>query len=93
MKQTDGKKFWRQVKNKKNNSCKTSLNDLFEHFKSLNEEGDHFDFSGETLDINMEYDLDLLNAPISENEILSVVKQLRNGKASGDDFNENVKTV
>ena len=68
---------------------------MYEYLKNLNENDENDDEAGTFLDNicdNQIYD-DILNGDITEDEVLNVIKNLKNGKAAGiDDFvNEYVK--
>ena len=68
-----------------------SINLLFEFFKNLNSSDlpeENPPFSPDVQELN-----DIINASISENEIYNCIKELKNGKACGDDLiiNEYIK--
>ena len=100
----DPKSFW-QILNTNSSNIKTgnvTIEDCFEHFSELNSveeiiEGQTKDrqTSNETLTYNCitDKDSDMLNSPISEDEVEKTVKRLTNGKACGEDkiLNEMLK--
>ena len=69
------------------------LDDLYSFFKSINEENP-YDESEFNTDSD-QTDNEIINQPISENEILKAISKICNNKASGlDDIkNEHIKTT
>ena len=78
------------------------IEDFFEHFSELNSVEEIIESqtkdsptSNETLKYNCitDKDSDMLNSPISEDEVKKAVKRLKNGKACGEDkiLNEMIK--
>ena len=78
------------------NSDDISLDALYNHFKNLNDADDENigldDFDFENVPENVQ---DILNCPITEDEIQKVVSSLKNNKASGSDniLNEYIKNT
>ncbi len=101
----DPKSFWQIINTNSNKIKKTgnvTIEDFFDHFSELNSvveinEGQTEDSptSNETLTCNCITDKysDMLNSPISEDEVKKAVKRLKNGKACGEDkiLNEMIK--
>ena len=101
----DPKSFWQIIHTNSNKIKKTgnvTIEDFFDHFSELNfvveiNEGQTEDSptSNETLTCNCITDKysDMLNSPISEDEVKKAVKRLKNGKACGEDniLNEMIK--
>ena len=84
LKSTDPNQYWKLLNaGKQKKTCRVGLEQLYEHFKTLNAsthgppQNDGFAFID---DVN-----DVLNEPISEEEILKNVKLLKMKKASGLD--------
>ena len=86
----DPKYFWQILNSSKIKTGNVTIEDLFEHFSELNSveeiiEGQTKDSptSNETLTYNCitDKDSDMLNSPISEDEVKKAVKILKNGKA------------
>ena len=100
----DPKSFW-QILNTNSRKIKTgnvTIEDFFEHFSELNSVEEIIESqtkdsptSNETLTYNCitDKDSDMLNSPISEDEVKKAVKRLKNGKACGEDkiLNEMIK--
>ena len=90
----DTKAFW-NILNKYNRKQKQddpiSLDMLYEHFKELNKNDENHTFELPNFQPN-DYD-QILNGEITENEIETVVKSLKNNKAAGYDqvLNEHIK--
>ena len=90
----DTKAFWK-ILNKYNRKQKQddpiSLDMLYEHFKELNKNDENHTFELPNFQPN-DYD-QILNGEITENEIETVVKSLKNNKAAGYDqvLNEHIK--
>ncbi|CAG2202527.1 TPT1 [Mytilus edulis] len=95
---SDPKRLWQKLNsiniNKSNKTDAVKIEDLYEHFKRLSQD--------EVIEDNSDIDLTkvppeninrILNSPITEEEILNVVKKLKNNKASGYDgiVNEHIK--
>ena len=99
---TDPKTFWKMLNKprKDNGPCAICIDDFFDHFSKLNsslttsvndivpdsEQVQHPSISGEIED-------DILNSPITDEEIIISIKTLKNGKACGIDniTNEMIK--
>ena len=72
------------LKEKQSDSRLPPLETLYEYFKDVNSSQD----TTPQPDFNTDSDSNsILNIPISQEEILSVVKSLKNNKASGPDKN------
>ena len=86
-KNSNPKLYWKLLNCGKKGSCKANIMDLYNHFKEINCKG-HGDGDDS---INIENLIDIgnineyLDVDISEVEIKTVVKRLKNGKASGID--------
>ena len=82
--------FWKLLKKKQSDSRLPPLETLYEYFKDVTSSQD----TTPQPDFNTDSDSNsILNIPISQEEILSVVKSLKNNKASGPDkiLNEYIK--
>ena len=98
-KSKDPKTYWKISKEKNLNESKTSLTleDFYRHFKTLSEENDliydHLT-EPETI-VNETRELEILNNPITENEVLKAIGKLKNDKAPGYDniINEHMKVT
>lgn len=99
LKSKNSKDFWKIINsvNSKKQENLPPLNDLYEYFKTLNE-----DSTGETSTTQPENfhtsnnDLNVsINLPFTENEILTAVKNLKNNKSHGIDgiLNEHLKST
>ena len=94
LKGSNAKEFWKILNAKKGaKTSDVSINVLFEYFKSLNSQDNREDVQNlqpEVQALNEE-----LNAYITENEIYKCIKELKNGKACGDDLiiNEYIKST
>ena len=101
----DPKSFWQIINTNSNKIKKTgnvTIEDFFDHFSELNSvveinesQTEDSPTSSETLTCNCITDKysDMLNSPISEDEVKKAVKRLKNGKACGEDkiLNETIK--
>ena len=94
LKTTDPKEYWKILNgNKSKADVKVSLDDLMEHFKNLNKDNNEPD---NTLGNSINSDINvLLDKEITNEEILTVVKNLKNNKACGLDNinNEYIKST
>jgi hypothetical protein len=93
-KDTNPKLYWKLLNSRSaqsKTSGEVSLDDLYEHFKSLNAHPDEDFVDNLTIDENGD---ELLNRPITLDEIKKAVKILKNGKAPGGDgiINEYMKS-
>ena len=91
------KKYWKflnNLKSKDKNSRSPSIQEFYDHFKSVNENtiiDDRFDNLRPTSDSNQ-----FLNSPITEEEILKCIQSLSNSKAPSPHdniINEYIKTT
>ena len=89
----DSKTFWK-ILNRFGKKCtdkniKITIDQLYEYFKSLNENEeintDEINFDEPLDNIDNQDIIDILNQDISEEEILLAVKNLNNGKSPGED--------
>ena len=86
----------RFAKNKKDDHSNISIETLYDYFKNLNT---NIDNDNNNIDIDINIDNlspeieDILNSPITADEIKSVVQKLKNGKSAGSDniLNEYIK--
>ena len=83
--------FWKLLKSKNRTKCNARLKDLFEYFRSVNNNEDNDDTlnnDNDTNDINEQ-----LNIPITIDELEKAVKRLKNNKSNGVDdiVNEHIK--
>ena len=85
MKYNNPTEYWREVKDKVDNDCPISLEDLFNHFQTLNEVEDDDHNNDHDTQIDIEYDTDFLNAPITKDELVKASNKLKNNKATGVD--------
>ena len=79
----------------KRTPTQASLDDLFEHFKKVNNPNETDEHTENPLtDDEQEKINEEINEPITENEIISAVKSLKNNKSSGIDeiLNEHIKS-
>ena len=94
LKTTNPKEYWKILNgNKSKTDVKVSLDDLMEHFKNLNKDNNEPD---NTLGNSINSDINvLLDKEITNEEILTVVKNLKNNKACGLDNinNEYIKST
>ena len=87
LRSTNPKEYWKIINSgRKQISPNISINVLFDFFKTLNtgepeNEGDPPVFNQDTDDLN-----NIINAPITIDEIKSAMKNLKNNKASGEDL-------
>ena len=77
--------YWKEIKDKRNADCPINIEDLYEHFKNLNEAGDENQEDDSGLNIDMEYNTEVLNSPITKDEIVVAANSLKKKKASGVD--------
>ena len=84
LKTTNPKEYWKILNgNKSKTDVKVSLDDLMEHFKNLNKDNNEPD---NTLGNSINSDINVLpDKEITNEEILTVVKNLKNNKACGLD--------
>ena len=85
------REFWKVINGKdRNKDCKRSLQDLFSYFEEVNS-GSNIDETSDDNDILDE--IDSINNKITESEILTAVKNLKNNKSPGIDniLNEHLK--
>jgi hypothetical protein len=94
LKDCDPKQYWRLLNTKeKKSNVNATVNDLFDHFKSLYEGGDT---CHENLDMEFNstmLDVTILNEDISGEEIMKTAVKLKNNKSPGNDkiINEYIK--
>ena len=98
---TDPKTFWKMFKPRKDNGlCAICIDDLFDHFSKLNSSPitsmNEIVPDSEQVEhpfISREIEDDILNSPITDEEIIISIKTLKNGKACGIDniTNEMIK--
>ena len=93
----DSRQYWR-ILNKLNgksekSEIKASLNDLFEHFKDINQGENNAEEFNIPDDEDETFNIDILNENITEYEIEDSIKNLKNNKAKGYDgvSNEYIK--
>ena len=98
-KNKDPQKYWKILKEKNVNKSKTSLRleDFYQHFKNLSEDDIVIDESIlETESVTHEVrEMQVLDEPITENEVLKAITKLKNDKAAGYDniVNEYIKST
>ena len=83
LKTTNPKSYWKLLNSNKNKAKKASINDLYEHFKSLNEHSN-------TISDNIPNDNSIhfqpeLDYEFTDEEIRHIAKKLKKNKATGDD--------
>lgn len=88
------KDYWKYLKslNTKSNKEQPTLDSFYEHFKNINKSNESKeDFN----DINLEDENNILNRKISIEEIDFCIKNIKNGKSSGEDkiLNEYIKST
>ncbi|MCG8112265.1 MAG: reverse transcriptase domain-containing protein [Candidatus Thiodiazotropha taylori] len=101
LKHTNPREYWKilNCNNKRSNHTEASIQDFYEYFQNLNDEHPvSEDDNG--IDLNDGYVIDEtaeneLNQPITDDEVKSNVKMLKNNKAAGPDsvINEHIKTT
>ena len=102
LKSNNPREYWKKIQRKKHSSVPVALQNLYEHFKSLNEsetENEGTNLRENILEQNIsqnvsfDYDMESLNSDITEDEIISAIKKLKSGKAAGEDlvYNEYIK--
>ena len=100
LKNSDPKKFWKVLNHNDDNSIpepQVSLDEFHKFFKTLNEHG-HNDNESDIVFNQNEVNGDLneeINTEITEQEIITAVKSLKNNKAPGTDdiINEQIKST
>lgn len=94
MRQKSPKDYWNYVNslNKKNKNPDIKLDNLFEFFKTINNI-EHDDSDTQFENVNNDLDSEILNRGITQDEILSCIQKLKNGKCPGLDniMNEYIK--
>ena len=94
LKHSNSKEFWKILNsNRERKKSNIPINILFDFFRNLNSsDPDNIELpiSNDVYELNV-----LLNNPITENEIFKCIKDLKNGKACGDDhiINEYIKST
>lgn len=98
----DSGKFWKILKRfdrgGSDKDIQITIDQLYEYFKSLNESDvpdDNIDYEELTNSIKSQGVIEIIDQDITEDEILSAVKKLCNGKAPGGDeiVNEYIKST
>ena len=88
------KEYWKYLKSlkTKNYNSQPSLNEFYDYFKTINKTNEP---QHEAFNINVENDENTLNRKITSDEISQSIKNLKNGKASGEDkiINEYIKST
>ena len=86
--------FWKIMNslNKTNDNENIDIKTLYDFFKNLNEQNENEDMP-QDLNIDLSNDNELLNSPITEEEICKCIKMLKNNKSSSNDkiINEYLK--
>ena len=98
---SDPRELWKILNNFSNSNSredpKLTIDTLYEYFKNLNSTDDTDDSDVEFDIPNLDDDLanDILNSKITEDEIISAIRGLKNGKAPGYDdvLNEYIKST
>ena len=85
LKVTDAKEYWKRIRDNKKNSCPIEMENLFNHFQSINVKVDVDSDEESTASVDSNFDLECLNSPITKQEVESTIKRLKNGKAAGND--------
>ena len=85
MRHNNSAEYWREIKGKRNTECPINIEDIYDHFKNLNEAGDENQEDDSDLNIDMEYSTEVLNAPITKEEIKIAANSLKKKKAAGVD--------
>ena len=95
LKSTNPREYWKIINSgKKKNSPEIPIDILFDYFRNLNAKGDDIDDSDINQNNNRVRELNnIINAPITREEIENAIKSLKNNKSSGDDYilNEYIK--
>jgi hypothetical protein len=89
LKKCNSKEYWRKVNSEIRPTCPISLDHLYDHFQSLNSEKNCDDANKFDIDFTLDYDMDVLNAPISQEEVNKALNRLKSGKSPGDDLIRN----
>ena len=95
LKSTNTKDYWKLLIDGKRTPTQASLDDLFEHFKKVNNPNETDEHTETPItDDEQETINEKINEPITESEIISAVKSLKNNKSSGIDeiLNEHIKS-
>ena len=97
MHSTSPKDYWRYLNslNKKQADKKPPLQDFYDYFKKINSSPNSENFDSERMGYNENDNNDILNIPITENEINLAIRNLKSGKSAGLDgiVNEYIKTT
>ena len=96
LKSTNAKDYWRILNNGKQKQPEAPLNDLYEHFKNVNNpNGMQENEDTPIIDVENSTINEEINKPITENEIIKAVMLLKNNKSPGIDEirNEHIKTT
>ena len=85
--------YWEKIKNRKASPCPIPLGDLKNHFQLLNQDITCDDAIFDNNVFDRDINLDILNDPITKEEVEEVIKCLKNNKAGGVDLviNEYIK--
>lgn len=92
LRQNDSKLFWKSIK-KRNKIEKQPINELYNHFKNINESTVTFENIASPHIPNFNDSL-ILNDKITKDKIMQAIRKLKNGKSPGIDqiTNEYIKT-
>ena len=93
LKNSNPRKYWKFLNSKKKNSVAADAEDLFQHFKDVNFDGNLENSSlSNTITQNVNEEI---NVPFTENEIRNAIKSLKNNKATGVDLilNDHLKIL
>ena len=91
-KQTNYRNYWKLIGEKKKNKANTPLNLLKDHFEKVNKDTSDDSVDSGEIDFNSNLP-DRYNDPISKDEIMKAIKELKCNKAHGIDgvLNEYIK--
>ncbi len=95
VKTTNSGAYWKMLNNRKRDAVNINIEDLEQHFRNLNSNVTVDDHVEENDPVTNDVDLDdnILNEPITEDEIIKASKKLKNSKSPGSDnvINEYIK--
>lgn len=99
LKSSNPKLYWNILQDKSKDKSPVTLHDFYQHFKNVSQNPGETQHSFQDIDphssnpSNLNLNYDSLNAPFTEDELLARIRNLKNGKAAGNDYiiNEFIK--